>query len=86
MSRGGVLLRLEDDTVVNCRGTSDEARRTLDLTCAGTHPGGSLQWTREGNQLRLEGSFDGKPVIARLGLRDDAALPLVRAQFRWTYE
>lgn len=86
MSRGGVLIRLEDETVVNCRGTPDEARHTLDLTCPGPHPGGSLQWTRQGKELRLDGSLDGKPVTARLALRDDATLPLVRAQFRWTYE
>ena len=86
LSRGGVLLRLEDETVVNCRGAPDEASHTLDLTCPGTHQRGSLQWTREGKQLRLDGSFAGKPVAARLALRDDARLPLVRAQFRWTYE
>lgn len=86
LSRGGVLLRLEDETVVNCRATPDEARHTLDLTCPGTHQRGSLQRTREGKQLRLDGSFAGKPVAARLALRDDARLPLVRAQFRWTYE
>ncbi len=85
-SRGTVLLRLEDDTVVSCRGTPDEARHTLDLTCPGPHQAGSLQWTREGKELRLDGSFAGNPVTARLALRDDATLPLVRAQFRWTYE
>lgn len=86
MSRGGALLRLEDETVVYCRATPDEARHTLDLACPGTHQEGSLQWTRDGKQLRLDGSFAGKPVTARLALHDDADLPLVRAKFRWTYE
>ncbi len=86
MSDGAVVLRLDDDTMVNCGGTPDEARHTLDVTCAATHQAGSLHWTREGNELRLDGSFGGNPVAARLALRDDGALPLRRAQFRWTYE
>jgi hypothetical protein len=86
MSRGGAMLRLDDETVVYCRATPDDARHTLDLACPGTHQEGSLQWTRDGKQLRLDGRFAGKPVTARLALRDDAALPLVRAKFRWTYE
>jgi uncharacterized protein YfaQ (DUF2300 family) len=86
MSRGGARLWLEDDTVVYCGATPDEARHTLALACPRAHQEGSLQWTRDGTQLRLDGSFAGKPVTARLALRDDAALPLVRTQFRWTYE
>lgn len=86
LSRGGAMLRLEDETVVYCGATPDEARHTLDLACPRTHQEGSLQWTRDGQQLRLDGSFAGKPVTARLALRDDAALPLVHAKFRWTYE
>lgn len=86
MSRGGVMIRLEDETVVDCRGTTDEARHALDVTCPGAHRHGSLQWTREGQELRLDGSFAGQPVTARLARRGDATLPLRRAQFRWTYE
>lgn len=86
MGRGGAMLRLEDETVVSCGATTDETRHTLALACSRTHQDGVLQWTRDGTQLRLDGSFAGKPVTARLVLRDDAALPLVRAKFRWTYE
>jgi hypothetical protein len=86
MRSGSVLLRLEDDTPVNCRATADEAKHTLDVTCPGSNQTGSLHWTREGNELRLAGSFAGNPVAARLALRDGDALPLRRARFRWTYE
>jgi hypothetical protein len=85
-SRGAALVRLEDETAMTCRATPDEAAHRLELTCPEGHHDGTLQWTRDGKQLRLEGSFAEKPVAARLVLRDDATLPLVRTPFRWTYE
>jgi hypothetical protein len=85
-ANGAFRFRLEDDTHVNCSGKPDDAKHTFDLTCAATHQDGSLHWTRDGKQLRLDGSFAGQPLAARLALRDDSELPLLKAEFRWTYE
>lgn len=85
-ARGVFRLRLEDGALVTCTGKTDDAKHTIDVTCDRTHQTGSLHWTRDGKQLRLDGSFGGQPVAAQLALRDDSELPLLKAQFSWTYE
>lgn len=81
-----VLLELEDGTVLRCGGTPDDANHTLGLACPRSHLEGSLRWTRDGKELRLDGRFGGNPVTARLALRDSAELPLLRTRFQWTYD
>jgi hypothetical protein len=39
--------------------------------------------TLDGDRLRLEGTFGGKPVTAPLRRRSDAR-PLLKARFHWT--
>jgi hypothetical protein len=79
-------IRFEDDSLLQCQRTGDEAARTFDLTCARTHQSGSVRWTRDGDRLRLEGSFDGAPITASLKRRDDSQLPLLRERFYWIWD
>lgn len=86
IGEGLAALRLEDETLVRCGATLDEAKHTLDLACGSTHQDGSLRWTRDANQLRLEGSFDHASVTVLLERRDEAELRLLRDAFRWPYD
>jgi hypothetical protein len=86
----GAAIRLEDERLLQCQRTGDEAARTLELTCGTTSRRGSVRgsvrWTRDGDRLRLEGSFDGAPITATLKHRDDSQLPLLREQFDWIWD
>jgi hypothetical protein len=79
-------IRLEDDRLLSCQRTGDEAARTLELTCGGPRQRASARWTRDGDRLRLEGSFDGAPFAAVLKHRDDSQLPLLRERFSWIWD
>lgn len=83
---GGVAIRLEDDTLLRCRSTIDETTRSIELTCPRTRQDGALRWTRDADQLRLEGSFAGAPTTVSLRRRDDAQLPLLREHFKWLWD
>jgi hypothetical protein len=94
MSRGRLALRLEDERLVSCSATPGEATgdatraatQTLAIGCPKTGQDGSLRWTRDADELRLEGSFDRAPVTAKLKRRDEAGLPLLRTRFQWTFD
>ena len=45
-----------------------------------------MRWTRDGDRLRLEGSFDGAEITASLKHRDDSQLPLLRERFHWVWD
>lgn len=87
----GVALRLEDDTLLYCRVKPGEPARTaappaaLELACTGDKEG-SLRWTRDGDQLHLEGTFGRRAVMASLRRRDLRELPLLREPFRWIFD
>lgn len=83
---GRLALRLEDGSRVVCVAESDDAAHTLKLSCADTKHEAALHWARDGEQLRLDGTFDGIPVTAvlrQLGARD---VPLLQAPFHWTMD
>jgi hypothetical protein len=79
-------IRYEDDRLVMCQRAGDDAARTLELTCGRTKQGGSMRWTRDGDRLRLEGSFDGAEIAVTLKHRDDSQLPLLRGRFHWVWD
>jgi hypothetical protein len=82
----GAAIRFEDDRLAFCRRTGDDAARTLELTCRSTKQSGSMRWTRNGDHLRLEGSFDGAEITASFKHRDDSQFPLLREQFAWLWD
>jgi hypothetical protein len=79
----GAAIRLEDDRLLRCDRTVNEAARTLEVSCKKEHIEGMLHWTRDGDQLRLDGTFDHAPVTASLKRRDEAELPLLQSRFSW---
>jgi hypothetical protein len=79
----GVAIRLEDDSLLRCDRTVNEAARTLEVSCPKEHIDGMLQWTRDGDRLRLDGTFDHAAVTASLERRDETQLPLLRSRFHW---
>ncbi|MGH7619391.1 MAG: hypothetical protein ACREPM_19410 [Gemmatimonadaceae bacterium] len=78
-----VGVRFETDTVVRCRRTSTAT--TLSLLCVRNHRG-ELTWTRTGDVLRVEGTFDGAPIVALAKYVDPSNYPLVRSKFRWIFD
>jgi hypothetical protein len=82
----GAAIRLEDDSLLRCDRTVNEAARTLKITCPQDHRDGSLRWTRDGDQLRVDGTFDHAAVTALLIRRDEAEFPLLHSRFHWISE
>jgi len=76
----GVLIRLAGDETLRCRATFDDPGRSMKLACR-DHKA-TLQWTRDGDTLRLDGTLDDQPFQATLQRRDDSKLP-INAGFRW---
>jgi hypothetical protein len=78
----GLSIRLETDSLVRCRQTSASAPSTITLACSRNRKG-ELRWTRSGDDLQLEGTFDGAPIVASARYMDPAKTPLLRGKFRW---
>ncbi|HSQ32773.1 MAG TPA: hypothetical protein VLN49_23115 [Gemmatimonadaceae bacterium] len=58
-----VAIRLESDSLLTCRRTPPESPNVLRFSCRGNRQG-ELRWTRTGDTLALEGTFDGAPMTA----------------------
>ncbi len=84
-SRFVVGFRLENDQLLSCWPASDKPAGKLALSCRDDHKA-ELSWTRDGETLRLEGTFDGAPVVAVLKRRDESQYPLLRQRFRWMFD
>jgi hypothetical protein len=56
--------RMASDSLINCRGKEPIDLARLVLTCRGKREG-ELSWTRNGDTLRLEGTFDGAHLTAQ---------------------
>lgn len=82
---GGVAIRLENDTLVRCRRTAPSDAGTLAFACARSRQG-ELHWTRDGEVLRLEGTFDGAHVSASARHLERSDYPLLRSGFRLIYD
>jgi hypothetical protein len=77
----GLVIRSASETPIRCRLTTPTDSSTIALTCAKRR--GDLRWTRVGDTLRLEGSFDGAPVTVSARHADASDYPLLRSRFRW---
>lgn len=75
---GRVLIRLETDALVGCRGTPSAAADAVTLECSRGRKG-ELHFARTGDTLRLDGTFDGARVTASARRVDYA---LLKSQFR----
>ena len=81
----GVAIQTSGEAPFRCRRTQPADTATLSLQCAEGH-GGELRATREGNTLRLEGTFDGAPVAVTATYVDRASYRLLRTPFQWIFD
>jgi hypothetical protein len=81
VGRFGASVRLDSGASVGCG--IEGAPPRLTLACADDH-GGELVWTRAGDALRLDGTFDRAAVSITLERHDGARL--VDAPFRWIFD
>ena len=81
----GVSIRLETDSLVRCRRTPASAPSTITLACSRNRKG-ELRWTRTGDQLQLDGTFDGASVTASGVYADPAKSLLLRSKFRMIFD
>jgi hypothetical protein len=81
VGRFGASLRLDSGASVGC-GIAGAAPKLV-LDCAEGH-GGELVWTRAGDALRLDGTFDNAAVSVTLERHDGARL--VDTPFLWIFD
>jgi hypothetical protein len=79
-------IRLEDERVIRCRVTREDAAQRIALDCPAVQQDGALRWQLDGDTLRLDGTFDHAPITASLKRLDVRQLPLVRTTFQWTFD
>ena len=82
---GGAAIRLESDSLLRCRRQPSADSATLALACAGGRKG-ELRWARTGDELQLDGTFDGSRVTASGHHLDRSDYALLRSGFRWIYD
>ena len=85
VENGGVAIRFETDTLVRCRRTPSTPPSALKFACSWNRTG-ELNWTRDGETLRLDGTFDGAKVTATGKFVSRSEYPLWRSGFRWIYD
>jgi hypothetical protein len=81
----GLSIRLETDSLVRCRRTPGSDPSAITLACSRNRKG-ELRWTRNGDELQLDGTFDGSPIAATGRYVDPAKTPLLRGKFRWIFD
>jgi hypothetical protein len=81
----GVAIRFESDSLLRCRRTAPTDSGKLAFACAKGRQG-ELRWTRDGDDLRLDGTFDGARVAASAHHLDRSDYALFRSGFRWIYD
>jgi hypothetical protein len=84
--RTGVLLRQDDGRLVECWGKVDAEARTVTVECPSLKKKGTLGFEREGEALRLRGTFGEEAVEVTAKRRADEELPLVSTRFSWAYD
>jgi hypothetical protein len=85
VENGGVLIRLESDSLMRCRRMPSTPPAGLKLACSRNRTG-ELNWTRNGDVLQLDGTFDGAKVTATGQYVNRSDYPLWRSGFRWIYD
>ncbi|MEP6491667.1 MAG: hypothetical protein ABJF01_03250 [bacterium] len=78
---GRMVIRLENDALVNCRQQPSPDADAFALECTKGRKG-ELHWTRTGDSLRLDGTFNGAKVTASGHHLDRSDYALLRSQFR----
>jgi hypothetical protein len=80
-----IAIRRDDDTAQYCAAAAGDVSHRLALTCTGKPApvSATLTWVRDGDQLRLDGTFDHAPVTITLQRIGDDELPLSTHQARW---
>lgn len=80
----GTSIRLESDSLIFCSGVASAASNRIALDC-GAGRKGTLDWTRTGNLVQLEGTFAGAPlsVTARHLEPSDYRLLRTRSRLIW---
>jgi hypothetical protein len=74
----GLVIRSASGTPARCRISTATDSTTLALTCAEAK--GYMRWTRAGDTLQLEGTFEhGRVAVAARRVE----YPLLRSRFRW---
>jgi hypothetical protein len=85
VDRFGVAIRLEADSLLRCRRTKSAETSTIWFMCARNRKG-ELRWTRSGDTLQLEGTFDNATVAVAGRYMKPSDSPLIRSKFRWIYD
>lgn len=85
VANGGVAIRFETDSITRCRRSPSADAGRLSFACARNRQG-DLQWTRTGDTLRVDGTFDGAKVSATARHLEPADYPLLRSKFRLIYD
>jgi hypothetical protein len=85
VENGLVAIRFESDTLARCRRTPSPPPSALKFACS-RNRAGELNWTRNGEVVQLEGTFDGAKVTATGHYVNRSDYPLWRSQFRWIYD
>jgi uncharacterized membrane protein YphA (DoxX/SURF4 family) len=75
-----VAIRFETDEIVGCQGTTSAQPETISLACSRGRRG-ELRWTRTGDALQLDGTFDGAPVRASARVMNPSDYRLLRSRF-----
>ncbi len=77
-----VMIQLASNGRIGCGRTPSPDASAITLGCANSHRG-DLRWTRDGNVLQLEGTFDGARVAASARHVERSDYQLFRRAFRW---
>lgn len=85
VSGGGIAIRLESDSLVRCGRSAPAAAGSITFACTRNRKG-ALTWTRNGDRLQLDGTFDGARVAVSGRYLEPSDYPLLRGRFRWIYD
>jgi hypothetical protein len=85
VANGGVAIRFETDSITRCRRSPSADAGRLAFACSKNRQG-ALEWTRTGDTLRVDGTFDGAKVSATARHLEASDYPLLRSTFRLIYD
>jgi hypothetical protein len=77
----GLAIRLANDSLVYCGRDASSEPNMIAFTCRGGRKG-LLRWTRSGEMLQLDGTFDGAPLFASAKLLKPTDYRLLRSKPR----
>jgi hypothetical protein len=80
-----MAIRLESDSLLRCGRTAQGGAGTLSFVCTRNRRG-ELQWTRTGDTLRFDGTFDGARLTGSGRHLNASDYALLRSGFRLIYD